>query len=264
MAERKKAPGRLAHLPRFGDTWFFEAKDSDSLATATRVSAWLRQRDRPVPAFGFRKAKAQPRQVFVAYAYNLFPEADYRRVFKDLAKAFQVEFRFADEKITDLHILTKIKEIIQSSAFGLYDISGWNANVTLELGLALGLGEKAFIIFNPGRIDISDVPSDVRGMDRIQYNSYSELEQKLASLLSQELPLPKHHQITDQLTELRGYTVALLHQEPGLKINQIADKIGVPKEMAQIIVRPMVDAGILKIEGATRAAKYFATSVSKS
>ena len=51
--------------------------------------------------------KARARRIFVAYPYD-FPKADYRRPFIDLANAFDVEFQFADEKITNQHILDKI------------------------------------------------------------------------------------------------------------------------------------------------------------
>lgn len=43
-----------------------------------------------------------PRQVFVAYSYKLYPKADYRKVYQEVSKAFQVDFVFADEKITNL------------------------------------------------------------------------------------------------------------------------------------------------------------------
>jgi hypothetical protein len=197
------------------------------------------------------------RKIFVAYAYNLFPADDYRRVFKDLSKAFKVEFRFADERITSLHIMSKIRDMIKESAFGIYDISSWNPNVTLELGLAIGMRAQFFIVFNPEKQDLSEVPSDIRGMDRLQYRSYSELEQRLASLLSQEMPLPKdEHEIVDQLTQLRLDCVHLLLERPNLKVVQIAQELKVPTEMAKIIVRPLVEDGVLEKQGATRAARY--------
>ena len=53
---------------------------------------------------------AQPRenltkQVFVAYAYNLYDQRDYRKVYASLEKSFGIKFIFADEKITNMHIL---------------------------------------------------------------------------------------------------------------------------------------------------------------
>jgi hypothetical protein len=86
-----------------------------------------------VLATGLPNSVRKPRQIFVAYPYTLYDKADYRKPFAELGKAFDVQFVFADQKITTLHILQKIADYIRSSRFGIYDISGWNANVTLEL-----------------------------------------------------------------------------------------------------------------------------------
>ncbi|HTT45660.1 MAG TPA: hypothetical protein VMH38_06555, partial [Thermoplasmata archaeon] len=120
-----------------------------------------------------------PRQVFVAYSYKLYPTVDYRRVYERVGDTFDVKFLFADEKITDLHILQKIANMILESQFSIFDISGWNPNVTLELGLAYGFRERAYIAFDPAKTPVDDVPADIRGVDRIQYSSYTELEEKL-------------------------------------------------------------------------------------
>ena len=89
------------------------------------------------------------KQVFVAYAYGLYDKRDYRKVFANLERAFGVRFIFADEKITNMHILQKILSYIRSSDFSLFDISSWNPNVTLELGIALALSDDWYICFNP-------------------------------------------------------------------------------------------------------------------
>ena len=197
------------------------------------------------------------RQVFVAYSYRLYPKADYRKVFKELAQAFHVEFIFADEKITSLHILQKIANYIRSSRFGIYDISGWNANVTLELGLAFGMNERAFIAIDPSKTDINEVPSDLRGIDRIQYSSYSELQEGLAKLLAQELPLEPTHDVENQLVQLRHQAVQLIAgADGGLRVPDIAELLGVSIEMAKLIVRPLVGEQ-LEVRGIKRAAKYY-------
>jgi hypothetical protein len=63
------------------------------------------------------------KQVFVAYAYNLYDKRDYRKVFASLENAYGVKFIFADEKITNMHILQKIISYIKASDFSLFDIS---------------------------------------------------------------------------------------------------------------------------------------------
>jgi predicted nucleotide-binding protein len=205
---------------------------------------------------GLPNPTRKPRQIFVAYSYKLYPKADYRRVYSDLAKAFQIDFVFADEKITNLHILQKIANYIRESRFSIYDISGWNPNVTLELGLAFGLSEKAYIAIDPAKTDINEVPSDLRGMDRIQYGSYSELQQGVERLLVQEFPVQPTHDVENQLKQLRTQTVKLISDSEGLKMNDIAKLLGVSIDMAKVIVRPLVGEQ-LRVEGVRRGARYY-------
>lgn len=207
-------------------------------------------------AAGLPNPTRDPRQVFVAYPYTLYPQSDYRRVFRDLAKAFNVKFVFADEKITSLHILQKIADYIRSSRFGIYDISGWNPNVTLELGLAYGLGERAYIVIDPSRTKVEEVPADLRGLDRIQYGSYADLEDGIGKLLAQEIPVQQTHDVENQLTELRRQVVRLVAESEGLKIGDIASLLGVSVDMAKVIVRPLIDVE-LRTTGVRKGTKYY-------
>jgi len=205
---------------------------------------------------GLPNPARKPRQIFVAYSYRLYPKDDYRRVYNELKKAFQVDFVFADEKITSLHILQKIANYIRESRFGIYDISGWNPNVTLELGLAFGLTEKTFIAIDPAKTNINEVPSDLRGMDRIQYGSYTELQAGLERLLIQEFPVQPTHDVESQLTQLREQTVKIISDSEGLKMTDIAKLLGVSVDMAKVVLRPLV-GDRLRIEGVKRGAKYY-------
>lgn len=207
-------------------------------------------------AVGLPNPTKGQRQVFVAYSYSLYPKADYRRVYQELSKAFQVQFVFADEKITNLHILQKIADYIRTSRFGIYDISGWNANVTLELGLAFGLNERAYIAIDPSKTPIQEVPADLRGIDRIQYSSYAELQAGLETLLAQELPVARTHEAENQMKQLREQTMSLVRQSEGLKIGDIAQALGVSIDLAKVVVKPLVGPDF-RIEGIKRGAKYF-------
>ena len=139
---------------------------------------------------------ARMNRVFVAYPYRLGNE--YRRPFRELENLFDVKFVFADETITSRHIIDKIQGLIKSSVFGIYDITWWNANVTLELGLAMGVGAKVYIAFNAAPEHGSqgnfsrDVPSDIRGIDRLQYGSFGELRRLLQPVLQEHFPFHGH------------------------------------------------------------------------
>ena len=159
--------------------------------------------------------KSPTKQVFVAYAYGLYDKRDYRKVFSALERAFGVRFVFADEKITNMHILQKIVSYIKASDFSLFDISSWNPNVTLELGVALALSDDWYICFDPKHTNVSEVPSDIRGIDRIQYGSFAELEDKLTALLDQRYPRTVRTGVDDYIARLESDITELLGREPG-------------------------------------------------
>lgn len=211
-----------------------------------------------IVASGLPNPTRNQRQIFVDYPYTIYDKADYRRPFSDLAKAFKVTFVYADEKITTLHILQKIADYIRSSRFGIYDISGWNANVTLELGLAYGLNEKAYIISNPKQHQAGEVPADLRGIDRIQYTSFAELQSGLEKILNQEFPIQPTHDVENQLTTLRNLAIDIIQSNPeGLKITDVAAVLGVTIDVAKVVVHPLVGSK-LKTEGVKKGTRYFA------
>ncbi len=212
-----------------------------------------------IVASGLPNPTRNPRQVFVAYPYTLYPTADYRRPFGELAKAFDVTIVFADERITTLHILQKIADYIRSSRFGIYDISGWNANVTLELGLAYGLNEKAYILANPDKHAAGDVPADLRGLDRLQYRSFAELQSSIEKILSQEYPIKTTHDVEGQLTNLRAQAHRVVRESEGLKIDDIASLLGVSVNVAKVIVHPLVGRE-LRTEGERRGTRYYSAT----
>jgi hypothetical protein len=213
-----------------------------------------------IVATGLPNPSRNARQVFVAYPYTLFDKTDYRRPFRELAKAFSVQFVFADERITTLHVLQKIADYIRSSRFGIYDISGWNANVTLELGLAYGMNEKAYIISNPTKHAAGEVPADLRGLDRLQYQSFAELQQAIEKILSQEFPIEPTHDVEGQLQTLRDRAVQVVRDsDKGLKIADIAKLLGVSVDVAKVVVHPLVGPGkSLHTSGVKKGTRYLA------
>jgi predicted nucleotide-binding protein len=201
--------------------------------------------------------KPLKRQIFVAYAYNIYPQEDYRKIFAGLEKTYGVKFIFADEKITNMHILQKIISYIDASDFSLFDISGWNPNVTLELGLAYR-SDNWYIAFNPDRTPVNDVPSDIKGIDRIQYKSFTELEERLSLLLEQRYSKQVQQPLETFLDEQREKVRTVLKDSPGLKMNQIAEILGIEVKTAQVLVSKMVGS-TLRVEGQRRGARYFLT-----
>lgn len=197
------------------------------------------------------------KQVFVAYSYRLYPKDDYRKPYKELEEKYDVTFIFADEKITNMHIMKKIETFIRGSDFSIFDISGWNPNVTLELGFAMAVGDQWYIAIDPSKTEINEVPSDLRGLDRIEYSSYTSLADKLSILMEQRYPKRPRASIDSYLEERRLEVRGLLHDHPGLTIITIADLIGVEVPVAQLVVKPMLDAGQLSTSGVRKSTRYY-------
>ena len=132
-------------------------------------------------------ASQKERQVFFAYSYKKTGAAEYRRVLVEAAREAGLDPVFADDSITNLHILQKIAKLILESPLSVFDVTEWNPNVTLELGLAFGFGRRAFIAFNETQAS-AEVPADIRGLDRIQYTNLAELKTKLVGVMRTGLP----------------------------------------------------------------------------
>jgi hypothetical protein len=206
-----------------------------------------------------------PQKIFVAYPYS-FPEDDYRRPYRELEKAFGVKFEFADDKITNSHLLKKVTKMIVTSRFSLFDITRWNPNVTLELGIAVGRSMNYYLLFNP-EVAEADAPSDLGGIDRIEYTSYSGLGERLSELLAQEYGLPTSDEPAsgqEQMEAIRQAVRERVRHGDGPKVGEIAAHLKIATELTKAIVRQMAEAGELETTGQTRGVQYWPAGHSAS
>jgi hypothetical protein len=198
------------------------------------------------------KTGENSRRIFVAYPWDLYDDREiYKRIYTDLERPLEVEFVFAEERFSDAHVLDKIIGMIRESTFGIYDVSGWNPNVTLEYGVARGLGTRAFIAFNPAKTKRDDVPADVRGYDRLQYASLDDLNSKVASLVRQELGLPGGD---DPLERDRQELLGAIARKPGSTARELGETTGLPFDYVQLLIRRSADE--FETSGATKGTRY--------
>jgi hypothetical protein len=172
--------------------------------------------------------------VFVAFPYRPEPLEGYRDIFRGIERHFSyANFVFADEHINSDVVLQSIRTKINDCNLCMCDITGWNANVCLELGLAMGLGKRVQLLFKRSkkgffsRTELSDVdlPVDIRGHGRIEYTDGPSLHAALRSFIQQELRDP-HPDVATQSFKLMCESVyALIEQQPGLKKFEIANRL---------------------------------------
>ena len=87
-------------------------------------------------------------KIFVACPYNPEPLPGYREVFRSLERERSyVKFIFSDERIASDMILKKITDDIDQAQLCLCDLTGWNPNVCLEFGVAIGMGKAVHILY---------------------------------------------------------------------------------------------------------------------
>ncbi len=132
--------------------------------------------------------------VFVACPYQ--PAKTYRNLVKALDR-LPIEFHYADSAVETKYLLNRVRDYIAGTDFSFFDITGWNANVTLEFGLAEGLRKEYYILFKPGRGAKKEPPADLKGLQRFQYKRLDGfdpncLTYKLNHQLLKKMPVPRH------------------------------------------------------------------------
>ncbi|WP_376705725.1 hypothetical protein RQ479_15340 [Mesorhizobium sp. ISC25] len=138
----------------------------------------------------------------------------------------------------------------------MFDITEWNPNVALELGIAIGLSKRYFILLNPKLDQNQDVPSDIKGIDRVQYLSNSELEAKLIILIRQEAPLLTGRS-DSAFDTLKIRINDALKNMPGLNLAKLALATSEDKTLVQSTIRAMATAGELKTKGNKKGMTYY-------
>jgi hypothetical protein len=120
-------------------------------------------------------------EYFVAHEFTPNQVDDLRGAIAVALSGSGLTSYYADNELRQGHIFRdKILEKIRVSRFGIYEISNPNKpNVFLELGAGLALGKPCIIICRQG----TQVPADLQGLDRIEYQSYLDLTNQLREKL---------------------------------------------------------------------------------
>jgi len=141
--------------------------------------------------------------VFVGHPFtNRFPVKKFRKLVKELP--FKVIYGNTD--IQTEHLLKIMKREIGQSDYSLFDLSDWSPNVALELGLAEGLRNKPikpyYILLNSRRS--KDVPSDVKGIQRLEYTRYDYQDNVGLGYVLVHYILKKEYWVKKIISELGG------------------------------------------------------------
>lgn len=118
------------------------------------------------------------RQVFVGHEFTTGMMDDLRQSVDSALEGSGLSAYYADRELLPggQILLDKVLPRIHHSAFGIYEISNpEKPNVFLELGAGLAPGKICIIICKRG----TNVPSNLHGLDRIEYRSFRDLSDQL-------------------------------------------------------------------------------------
>jgi hypothetical protein len=133
----------------------------------------------------------KPRSVFVIMPFASAFDDVYELGIKASVEALGWECQRADEVIHNRDIMCKVCQGIRQARFVIADLTGQNANVFYELGMAHALEKDVILLAQ----DLGDVPFDLRPMNIIEYEPIQpqslaqKLTKTLGTLLGEERPL---------------------------------------------------------------------------
>lgn len=161
------------------------------------------------------KAAYKLPSVFVGCPYGKkFPF----ETFKKSLDAIPFKWYYADTHLSTKHLLGILTSYIKAVDFCIFDISRWNPNVALEIGLAQGLGVEYYILLNKNLS--TGVPADIQGLQRIEYEkpkgyAPSSLIPAVVKYLVKEHTHPRNifNELTGENREMKFYfaLAALAH-----------------------------------------------------
>jgi hypothetical protein len=96
--------------------------------------------------------------------------------FKAALERIPFRFHFADTRLETKHLLEILRKYMNTADYCVFDLSTWNANVALELGLADGLDVEYYILVN--RSLSKGVPADIQGIQRIEYGNLDDFDEQ--------------------------------------------------------------------------------------
>jgi hypothetical protein len=150
-----------------------------------------RSRSRRRRSAGSKARGARASECFVIGPFGGWNDAYYEQIHRPAVEAARLVARRGDDIYLATAIVHDIWQCIKKSRVLLADLTGKNANVFYELGLAHALGKPVVLLAQ----DLADVPFDLRALRVITFDIRDPqwgdaLKRKITSALSEVLSSP--------------------------------------------------------------------------
>ena len=151
---------------------------------------------------------AQLQQIFLGCPYRPAFRRTYQRLKRELEAESPLQLVLADTAAISSRdtLLGHITDLIRESGGCIFDATGGNPNVSLEVGVAHALGADFMLTLNtrmnpgsarggraagsrkPGADHAKPIIADLQGRNRIEYRSYAAMKKQLVDRFLRRLP----------------------------------------------------------------------------
>jgi len=209
--------------------------------------------------------------VFMGYPYRPpLPKDDYGTVVKQLQEELPVRFWYFLDEVSTAEMMRKVWRAILRSDLSVFDVSGGNANVSFELGLAVAKDRRCITMLKNGEPNPLG-SADLGYAERMEYTSAVSLREKLREfVLAKNSGLRKLDAISYEITAddgstnrdevLKGLTslVGKIFNGKSIAMSGAKTIMG-SQSLAVAALQALRSADIVKIEGSKRGSKYVFT-----
>lgn len=184
-----------------------------------------------------------PQEVFAGYQFEskYYKTENLKLMIEEVFKEQGRKVYFPDDHHGNTHISCDVCAHILSCCLGIFEITDSNPNVMMELGLAYGACKHCVLVHKNG-VDTPNIPVNLSGIERIEYDSEVDIREKLRRFLSGlNLPTwggyepPKRRTIEILMSDKPGSLgiVCTKLGEIGVNINTVTTRQSVPGEDAR-------------------------------
>jgi hypothetical protein len=167
--------------------------------------------------------------IFFAFPYSF--DDEYRRILIAACHDLHIGHVFGDGSLSSDALLDKMSSAIEACDHAFFDITGFNPNVMMELGIAYQHKRRLYFMFNekahknsPARKALKErIPVNIRGQDHFSYETLAEFDFGIRNGLRDALGIGKN-----SLNDIKLKIDRVLAHGPK-RLGEIAKSIGDPE-----------------------------------
>jgi hypothetical protein len=221
----------------------------------------------------FLEEKGNPdnkkRNNFVFLAYPFIPPLEkvgYNEAVKSIEAKWPIRMWYFSDEVTTDELMRKVWRSILRADLAIFDVTGGNANVALELGLALASEKSCLSILKTG----GDNPlgrADLSYAERVEYDSLPLFRENLEEIIIKYTSCGKLiSQMADQLYHDSGLSREQMLERIRVVIQRIFERKFIKKsdavtllggqDLATRIINTLRENDVIVREGGKKASKW--------